>query len=218
VDSCAAFGLVNTIAEYRTTWLWKSGFGYGANVGDRDEVTLDYSPDCDPSTSDTFPMGCKLADIAALGKKAPAGGNCAGSGLSVGMEPSNSKPDVYANEVSNIYYLKSSGLGGGITSLFGWVYETPNDGYYLQPNLSVQFSAGIAVAQIGVTPATPWVSIASLKPADIANGMTAAANIMHIAFPTPFAKVLNSGINMTATPCWEIPWDGRYTASKKRRV
>ncbi len=219
VASCAAYGYYNTIAYYVTTWKWDINNTGGGGPPNIDEVDTGYSPDCDPSTSDSFPDGCSIAALATPGYKALPGSNCLGSPLAIGAVPGSNKPDTYSNDINQIYYIKAAGLAGGVGMLYGWVYQTAGDGYYLQPNMSVTITGGVPVAQIGVATNTPWVPIGGITPAQLVGGINAAANVMQVtSLPNSFGKVIGSGIKVTALPCFVAPWDGKYTAGKKRRV
>jgi hypothetical protein len=138
------------------------------------------------------------------------------SGLAIGAVPAGG--ETFANEITNISYIKASGLADNISSLFGWVYQTGGGVFYLQPNMTVTVSGGLPFAQIGVSSGTPWVKLNGTGPADLVNGMQAVANLMGVALPTPFAKTISSNIKFSTQQCWMYPWDGKYLASKKRRV
>ena len=216
VVTCSSFGYQNTIAHYETTWAWdQSGYG-GPN--DVNVADTDYSPSCDAFNNPDFPNGCTIADnLATLGKHAQSGANCLGSGLAIGAVPGGGG-DTYANQIVNISYIKASGLANNISNIFGWVYQTGDNTFYLQPNVTVTISGGLPFAQLGVGAGTPWVKINGTGPADLVNGMQNIASIMGVALPTPFGKAIGSNIKFTTQPCWMYNWDGKYLASKKRRV
>ena len=156
--------------------------------------------------------------VATLGPAKP-GNNCEGSGKSIGGWFNGS--DTHANEIDQIYEVQF--VGPGMQPIIGWVYETFGAGNFFQPNAQVGLTGGVAVAQFGVSSASPSVPLGPITGANIALAINVWFQYVGIS-PSPstapgaLLKALARGSKIGSAPCFGPAWDGRATLSKARRT